>query len=473
MKNIILGCLIASPLTLFAADESCPQAINVVVALDSSGSLYSEYQQTYQGWEFEIDRAKELVDLHDVGFGKTNVAITNSSGCPTNTTYVDCVDNVGRFKTEQTLSSDPVVISELLTYDSIDENTGLGPAEFLRGTSWTDWTLYYAKEQLAGSNQIDPRQVIILFSDKEPYPESHKLCDEEGYKSDSLQAVQDAGIDLFIIKLQDDEQSDACAVPVGDHANVRGDFTGWSDFLAHYELRITGNPDNDALCGDADVCPNDANNDYDSDSICGDLDVDDDNDGVADAVDDCALGAIGSGSAPIGSDIDNDGCESAEDSDDDGDNINDADDAYPNIAIAGLTDTDGDGAPDSCEAVECLGMTEDGDDDNDGILDEKDAYPKIAIGGLTDVDADGSPDSCAEKDCLGMLEDELIGDANDIKSDIELTNDVETSNGLEPTNESKGGGALSILSMIMLFMLTILNRGYALVCRDKCTLMLN
>ena len=107
------------------------------------------------------------------------------------------------------------------------------------------------------------------------------------------------------------------------------------------------------------------------------------------------------------SDFDGDGIPDITDTDDDNDGVLDTADAYPLIAIGGLTDTDNDGAPDACdEACISLGMTADTDDDNDGVSDTADAYPLIAIGALTDTDGDGAPDACDEA-CvlLGMAAD--------------------------------------------------------------------
>jgi hypothetical protein len=54
----------------------------------------------------------------------------------------------------------------------------------------------------------------------------------------------------------------------------------------------------------------------------------------------------------------------------DGDGVANVDDAYPDIPLGGLQDTDNDGAPNDCDAA-CLGtgMQADADDDNDGFSD--------------------------------------------------------------------------------------------------------
>lgn len=89
----------------------------------------------------------------------------------------------------------------------------------------------------------------------------------------------------------------------------------------------------------------------------------------------------------------------------DSDGIPDLYDLYPLIAISGLIDTDGDGAPDECGSI-CrgLGMGADEDDDNDGVADIDDAFPLdpnqsldtdldgIANSVDTDDDGDGIPD---------------------------------------------------------------------------------
>ena len=97
-------------------------------------------------------------------------------------------------------------------------------------------------------------------------------------------------------------------------------------------------------------------------------------------------------------------------SDIDGDGVIDVNDAFPDISLGGLTDTDGDGRPDVCDAA-CQGaaMTADTDDDNDGVLDTADAFPRITLGGLTDTDGDGRPDVCdAACQAAGMTADDFI-----------------------------------------------------------------
>ncbi len=64
----------------------------------------------------------------------------------------------------------------------------------------------------------------------------------------------------------------------------------------------------------------------------------------------------------------------------DTDTVLDVGDAYPLISITGRTDTDADGAPDSCDS-DCVatGMAADTDDDNDTVLDVDDAFPTHSV----------------------------------------------------------------------------------------------
>ena len=66
----------------------------------------------------------------------------------------------------------------------------------------------------------------------------------------------------------------------------------------------------------------------------------------------------------------------AADTDDDNDGVLDGTDGFSLISIGALTDTDGDGRPNDCDAdCQSTGMAADTDDDNDGVLDGADAYP--------------------------------------------------------------------------------------------------
>ena len=70
----------------------------------------------------------------------------------------------------------------------------------------------------------------------------------------------------------------------------------------------------------------------------------------------------------------------------DNDGVLNADDAFPDVSLGSLLDTDRDGRPDDCDAsCEALGMTADDDDDGDGVSDSDDAYPLISLSPMDSV----------------------------------------------------------------------------------------
>jgi len=153
--------------------------------------------------------------------------------------------------------------------------------------------------------------------------------------------------------------------------------------------------------------------DTDGDGTGNNTDTDDDGDGVLDTADAFPLITLGALTDTDGDgrpDVCDAACQAAgmtADTDDDGDGVLDGNDAFPLINIDGRTDTDGDGRPDDCDAAcQTAGMTADTDDDGDGVLDGNDAFPLITLGGLTDTDGDGRPDDC-DSACqvLGMTAD--------------------------------------------------------------------
>ena len=148
--------------------------------------------------------------------------------------------------------------------------------------------------------------------------------------------------------------------------------------------------DGDGIEDDSDNCASVANADQldtDSDGLGNSCDDDDDGDGVADTTDAFSLDSEET------TDTDGDGTGNNEDTDDDGDTILDTTDVFPLISIGDETDTDADGAPNTCDAS-CLaaGMTADTDDDGDGIADTTDAFP-LDASEQSDSDGDGTGDN--------------------------------------------------------------------------------
>ena len=161
--------------------------------------------------------------------------------------------------------------------------------------------------------------------------------------------------------------------------------------------------DNDEVRDSIDVFPKDASEtlDTDADGTGNNADLDDDGDGVADTADAFPLDK----DETLDTDLDLIGNNA--DTDDDADGVADASDGFPLIAIGGITDTDGDGRPNDCDAdCQSAGMAADSDDDNDGVADGTDGFPLSAIGSLTDTDGDGRPNDC-DADCqsTGMAAD--------------------------------------------------------------------
>lgn len=153
--------------------------------------------------------------------------------------------------------------------------------------------------------------------------------------------------------------------------------------------------DNDNI-GDDDNCPevfNPSQDDYNQDGWGDACDTDDDSDGVLDAADSCALGALGWVSSSI-TDHDADGCKDSleEDLDDDNDGFSDQKDECPTGVLGAGNDHDADGCKNS----------EDDDDDDDGINDGSDECDRGEVdwlsGQVTDHDSDGCKDSSEDSD---------------------------------------------------------------------------
>ena len=103
--------------------------------------------------------------------------------------------------------------------------------------------------------------------------------------------------------------------------------------------------------------------------------------------------------------------------DTDGDGVFDGDDAYPNISLNGLLDTDIDGAPNECDqGCQDAGMSADGDDDGDGVVDTDDSFP-VDPAETSDTDSDGTGDNAddfpSDPNETSDADDDGVGDNAD------------------------------------------------------------
>ena len=156
--------------------------------------------------------------------------------------------------------------------------------------------------------------------------------------------------------------------------------------------------DGDGVGNNSDAFPRDGNEsrDTDGDGVGNTADRDDDNDGIPDGEDDHPH------------DTDNDGLDNWDDPDDDNDGVADADDELPlnpwetrdtdgdGIGNNADSDDDGDGVEDGADDLP-LDPSETQDTDGDGVGDNSDAYPNDATEWV-DTDGDGSGDNADPDD---------------------------------------------------------------------------
>jgi len=210
------------------------------------------------------------------------------------------------------------------------------------------------------------------------------------------------------------DNCDADCVASGLQADADDDGDGVSDDEDAFPLDAAEatDTDGDGIGDNRDLFPesaigdlidtdNDgAPNDCDADCVAGGLqaDSDDDNDGVADAIDALPLDPTES------LDTDSDGTGNNADTDDDGDDVPDSEDAFPLDSSESL-DTDNDGIGDNGDAFP-LDAAETTDADSDGVGDNSDAFPQDAAE-WRDTDSDGTGDNADTDDDGDGLSDDF------------------------------------------------------------------
>ena len=158
-----------------------------------------------------------------------------------------------------------------------------------------------------------------------------------------------------------------------------------------------GDSDGDGVPDASDAFPNDPAEwlDTDGDGVGDNADVDDDDDGVLDALDNCPLVSNFDQADTDGDGI-GDACDPTPNgsmADADGDGVPDRIDNCPNVANANQLDTDGDGVGDACDAF-ANDNTQGNDSDGDGVPNLSDNCPNDVNGSQTDTDGDGIGDAC-------------------------------------------------------------------------------
>ncbi len=223
---------------------------------------------------------------------------------------------------------------------------------------------------------------------------------------------------------------------------------GGSSEIVGVDANATGSStddnDNDGIADNVDNCPGIANADQadsDNDGI-GDLcdgtsgsanTSDGDNDGVNNANDNCPNVANADQA-----DTDNDGigdaCDSNNSSASDGDNdgVADAVDNCPNVANANQADTDLDGIGDACDTTQT--DPNNTDSDNDGYVDASDNCPQVANPSQTDTDNDGLGDACDTVTTNSNIDSDNDGVVNSVD------NCVVTSNANQTDSDNDGVG---------------------------------
>ncbi|MBT9560103.1 MAG: thrombospondin type 3 repeat-containing protein [Myxococcales bacterium] len=233
-------------------------------------------------------------------------------------------------------------------------------------------------------------------------------------------------LDVTVLNNSDDDDQP-------DYLDDDDDNDGLTDVQEGVKKTDPTLPDTDGdTIGDAqDVCPTTADKeqkDTDGDDLGDACDPDDDDDGVLDSADNCALVANPPVAVPAGddaqTDLDEDGLGDACDPDADGDDVVDEDDNCPGLhnpgGPNGQSDINGDGEGDACDPdddgdlvpdvtdncpaitnadqgnndVDSLGDICDPDDDNDGVADDTDNCPLVFQANQKDTDGDLLGDEC-------------------------------------------------------------------------------
>jgi hypothetical protein len=232
LKFLSIG-LCGVMLAMCAASAGAAVTTEIIIILDSSGSVQTSSNPPYANWYAELNFARDLVadqrwDGSSVAFGMINYS--GAAGA----TYQEDID-AGRL----------VSVFDLLEY-GIDGNDivavtnrveALDQSDFLGGRSHLDHAFRMASNLFASSGRTGVNRYIVAFCDNGPYLTDYKPADDTGYVSDVLAGLRNDGVGISIISMTTTSETfEKFIVPVAESPQYAFNLGSYADDLDYETL---------------------------------------------------------------------------------------------------------------------------------------------------------------------------------------------------------------------------------------------